>query len=73
MEKSLPSRVSRVVWRSLELEQTQALNKLPRRMITLALSSDRTAEKNDVFPGLGLLEKPPWSVHPRGHTAISGL
>ena len=61
--RSLPSRLGRVLCRSLELGQTQPLNKLPSPTMTLALSNDRMFEmKNGSFTGLGLHKTPPWSV-----------
>lgn len=45
---SWPSRVSRVVCRSLELVQTQPLNTLPSHKITLALSNDKMSEMKNV-------------------------
>ena len=43
-----PSRVTRVVCRSLELAQTQPLNTLPSHKITLALSNDKMSEMKNV-------------------------
>jgi hypothetical protein len=61
--ESLPSRVRRVVFGSLELLQTQPPNKLPTAVIILALSNNRVFEiKTGSFSGLCLLERPPWSV-----------
>lgn len=61
--RSLPSRLGRVVCRSLELGQIQPLNKLPSPTVALALSNDRMFEmKNGSFTGLGLHKIPPWSV-----------
>ena len=60
---SLPSRVRRVVFGSLELLQTQPPNKLPTAVIILALSNNRVFEiKTGSFSGLCLLERPPWEV-----------
>lgn len=56
----LPSGVGRVVHSILELGQTQPLNKLPNRMITLFMSSDRISQMKNGFPGLDLLERSPW-------------
>lgn len=56
----LPSRLGRVVCRSLELGQTQPLNKLPSPTVALALSDDRMCKmKNGSFTGLGLHKIPP--------------
>lgn len=61
--RSLPSRLGGVVWKSLELGQTQPLNKLPSPTVVLALSNDRMFEmKNGSFTGLNLHKTPPWSV-----------
>lgn len=54
---------NRVVCSSLELAQTQSLNRLPCCTITLVLSKDGMSEmENSSFSGLDLLERPLWSV-----------
>lgn len=58
----LPSGVGRVVHSSLALAQTQPLNKLSSRTITLVVSSDGIFQmKSGSFPGLDL-KRSPWSM-----------
>lgn len=68
----LPSRASRVMCRSLELVQALPPNLLLSCMMALALNNYRMSGMENVsFSGMGLLERPLWSVLPPETMVIS--